>query len=158
MKTWDKVIFTDVEGNNEGDNKEIWYSWARENLTKWDEYIISYIYSDLEIKLEWYTYVFNSEQFKLSKPEYKTVYVSDISLEDALEYKEERILITTLPWKAIYKHVVVEDVSTEAFKEWDMYYTENYTYIADIPEETTTPEYTMEELQEKLGENFKLIK
>jgi hypothetical protein len=46
---------------------------------------------------------------------YRKVYVSDISIEDALIKKRERILITTLPKHTAQPHICVDEKYKEAF-------------------------------------------
>ncbi len=66
---------------------------------------------------------------------YRKVYVSDTSIEDALEKKKDRILLAELPWKADYKYIVVQYWDEEKFLKWNKYNTSKYNYIAEIPTE-----------------------
>ena len=68
---------------------------------------------------------------------YRKVYVSDISIEDALIKKRERILITTLPKHTAQPHICVDEKYKEAFLKWGSYLYSSWYYIVEIPEEKT---------------------
>ena len=69
------------------------------------------------------------------KEEPEWVYVSGISKEDALISKDKRILITTLPGKALYKYVCVGQWDEEAYLRWDKYDTYAWSYAVSVPTE-----------------------
>ena len=74
--------------------------------------------------------------------------------EDSNEWTE-KIYLTTIEW-AKYPYIVVEHYEAEKFKSWKIFDTDKYKQIRKL--NTTIPEYTMEELFKKIGEEFKLIK
>ena len=76
------------------------------------------------------------------KEEPEWVYVSDISKEDALSSKDKRILVTTLPGKAVYSYVCIVPWDEEAYLRWDSYKVTTWTY--------TVPVHTEEKKERKL--------
>lgn len=79
--------------------------------------------------------------------EYKYVYVSDISEEDALKEKEKRILLYELPWKAQHKYIVVWEYIEEQFIKWEYYETVGYKFITETPEVITIKTEDWQELE-----------
>lgn len=69
------------------------------------------------------------------KEEPEWVYVSDISKEDALGWQVKRILITTLPGKAVYKYVCIGKWDEEAYLRWDKYNISVWPYAVPVPTE-----------------------
>lgn len=82
------------------------------------------------------------------------VYASYVSEEEALEIKIKRILLR----KCSDWYVCVELRNQEDYKKWKVFTTEYWKYAVPVPKEQPIKEYTIEQLQEKLGEEFKIIK
>jgi hypothetical protein len=74
---------------------------------------------------------------------FQKVYVSDISVEDALEQKKERILLHTFPWNRKDKYSVVHFYDEDDFLRWENYIVEFWEYIAEIPLSPTTKKVTV---------------
>lgn len=64
---------------------------------------------------------------------YQKVYVSNVSVEHALEEKQERILLHTYPWVIEQKYSTVDDRTIENFIAWRDYDVFPWKYIAEIP-------------------------
>ena len=85
---------------------------------------------------------------------YRKVYVSDINVEKALEHKDERILITILPWNKNHKYVTTWTGDESKFINLWNYVICTYEYIAEIPEQKeevktkVTLELTPEQLEQ----------
>lgn len=88
-------------------------------------------------------------------------YVSGESEEKALERKVKRIYLANIGGE--FPHIVVAPDDNDKFTSGDYRGGLFWLYAVPIPEEpevtdiTTTPEYTMSELTEKIGHKFKLI-
>ena len=113
----------------------------------WDIWV-SKLYEEELISL-WY-----KEHFL--PPQYREVYVSDVSVEFALENKEKRVLITELPWK--HKYVCVENGHETDFKDWKGYFITTWKYIAEIPKKEQVKEMTLSEVEKELWYPIKIIK
>ena len=66
------------------------------------------------------------------KEEPEWVYVSEISKEDALRSKDKRILVTTLPGKAVYKYVCIGKFYEEAYLHGEEYDISVWTYAVPV--------------------------
>jgi hypothetical protein len=67
--------------------------------------------------------------------EYREVYVSNESVEDALKTKHKRIFITELPLNPSYRYICVRHQYREEFEKWEKYEWDAWGYIAEIPNE-----------------------
>ena len=116
------------------------WEWILEMNKYWD-YFTS-IYSNEQL-IEDFLY---KEHFITPNPntitvdwvEYREVYVSSESVEDALEKKEKRILLYELPWKKRYKYQTVYEFDEKDFINYRNYNISFYDYIAEIPLEEPT--------------------
>ena len=157
VKDWDdiqcEIEWTFIEWKITIENGNIFIcqdkkDWDRCNDRKWYEY--SWI---IEEKVE-----FNDlSKIRLDNLilEWEEVYVSNSSIESALKDKNKRIFLYKTPWNKDYPFMVVIKDSMEEYKSWNDYLTTFYKYITKVKE---IKEYTMEELTEKLGEKFKIVK
>lgn len=84
-----------------------------------------------------------------------SVYVSDESVKDALKKKKKRIYLSNVGGET--PHICVAIAHEHLYPDGD-YQTHKWKYAVPIPKEELVPEYTMEELTEKLGHEFKLVK
>ena len=70
--------------------------------------------------------------------EWEEVYVSSVSIEDALKCKEKRIYLTTLHWNVNGgNNLVVLKWDEKKYKNWEKYEFITFKYIAKIPKEET---------------------
>lgn len=104
--------------------------------------------------VESYKYLKNLAYYEEEMQEGDEVYVSDISEKRAIERKDKIILLR----KCSDGYVCIESDYEEDYKKWGMFETEMWKYAVPVPKEQPIKEYTIEQLQEKLGEEFKIIK
>jgi hypothetical protein len=88
---------------------------------------------------------------------YRKVYVSNISSEDALQHKKEKILLATMNWWKILKYLTVHPEDEESFKKWFDYKTAWYSHIAEIPEPKEKTKVTLELTPEQIEQIKKII-
>ena len=139
LKVWDKVRVR--EGLEIDKEYGEWTYWNGMKLEKWKEYIITHVdYSNYELD-NWYEY-YTDEMVELVEEFKKWDMVLD------LDWHEVELMFDY--WKKDKsgdRYVVLDN--------WSLYFRQT---IKRIPKEEPIKEYTMKELQEKLGESFKLIK
>jgi hypothetical protein len=83
------------------------------------------------------------------------VYVSGASEESARMHKIKRILLANVGGKSPF--ICVSEDNQDCYPN-GAYRSVDWKYAVPIPEEDTIPEMTMEEVVEKVGYNFKLVK
>ena len=118
---WEIAEFIQNENNNYG----IF-------LVKWNKKYIYWknlYYADNTIVVDWQVY--------------QKVYVSDKSVEDALNKKQESILIYTCPWAKSMKYLNVWPKDIDNFIDWKNYDITAYRYIAEIPLSSPTKKVTV---------------
>lgn len=136
-----------IEGNQESLDKACklaekhgYKKWENKNALqfewKWvlecDQYGDFYVTISSEEELIEYNYTEIKTELK-EEPEW--VYISNVSEEVALRSKDKRILITTLPGKAVNKYVCVGQWDEEAYLRWDKYDTYAWSYAVPVPTE-----------------------
>ena len=80
------------------------------------------------------------------------VYVSDISIENALDSKNKRIYLTTI-WQT---HICVTETYESNYRKWEFFSVSGWKYIVKIPKEEEKKKVTLE-LTEKQLEQIKDI-
>lgn len=132
--------------------RELWYKEWEEWLTDitkeenilvlhndWDYYLTDD--TKEELINHWYT------ELKLESNVHY-VYVSDISVEDALKEKAKRILITDLGEQFEYRFICVEGVGNEIYLKWENNIDfASWKYISEIPKEEEKIEITTQDWQ-----------
>ena len=119
------------------DYKDRFWYWIITSTWKYDKQIN---YKKAILKLKWET-----------MKEWDMVYVCNISEGSALRFKTKRILLK----KCNNWYVCVNVACQSSYERWDTFDTLCFKYAVPIPK---VKEYTMEQLQEKLWESFKIIK
>ncbi len=82
-------------------------------------------------------------------------YWEEVEVSDWLSWYKS-IFISEIPWNALYKYTCVHGFCEEKFINWEEFNTENWKKIRKL--HSNTPEYTMEELTEKIWHTFKIKK
>lgn len=142
-RLWTFILHNNAEANGKKANDMRWYEYSRLVFYK--------VENDGQLtrrikRLE------TIENFV----EWEEVYVSDHSIEHAIDFKNKKIYLCTLPkWKK-YKYVCVYDGHGKNFLEWKDYEASMRKHIAKIPKEETV-EMTMEEVCKALGKKVKII-
>lgn len=125
-----------------------------ENLTFCNLDFYENAYSNIKkIKFKYLPYLLE-ESFK----EGERVYVSDTSIEEALESKKERIYLCTVQWNTKYKYICVDNVSEKDYKDWKYFATTFWKHIVKIHKPSQVQEMTMEEICKELGREIKIKK
>ena len=142
-KKWDKVILTNKAAQKYF--RDIWNIYTIQNV--YDNW-----YKLVNADGTWY-----DEEIKwLASENFTEGEVVEVRDWDEDNWKE-KIYLTTLPWKAVSKYIVINKYDEEQYKNWKQF---NWDYCDKIrklqPKEVK--EYTMKEIQEKLWEEFKLVK
>ena len=145
LKVWDKVR---VREGLEIDKEygECNY-FGHMELEKWKEYTITHVdYSNYELD-NWYEY-YTDEMVELVEGSKKLEEFKKWNMVLDLDWHEVELMFDY--WKKDKsgdRYVVLDN--------WSLYFRQT---IKRIPKKEPIKEYTMKELQEKLGESFKLIK
>jgi len=172
QEQWDKVmevfkkkgwIWIKWNSDNCISDKNDFYEVYRENTyIRYNNYFTCWNIFNIDSDIQIISFEeFLKEEGEETPPKYRKVYVSDVSVESALNNKEERILITELPWKAYCKYICVSNWCEEKFNNWEEYYTTNWKYIAEIPKQETISiwESTYDKVEfEKAVANLKPLK
>lgn len=142
-KDWKFYISSSVIPQLYHNSLFVWWDREVEDNKK-----ISYTYSSREEAQQVLDYI-NKFTIK-EEPHY--VYVSDESVEDALEHKEKRILLHDLWEQFKYRYIVIVDDDKEKYLNWEKYINWHYyDYIAEIPKEEAEQkiEVSMQEIADK---------
>ena len=147
-KKWDKVILTNKAAQKYF--RDIWNIYTIQNV--YDNW-----YKLVNADGTWY-----DEEIKwLAEETFTEGEVVEVRDWDEDNWKE-KIYLTTLPWKAVSKYIVINKYDEEQYKNWKQF---NWDYCDKIRKLQPKPikdkpikEYTMKELQKKLWEEFKLVK
>jgi len=81
------------------------------------------------------------------------VYVSDVSVEDALSCKNKKFYLFTFPWNKTYKHCYLDSWWEESFKNNENYSVSVCKFIAKIPQEKTHKLKTTEWVEVEISED-----
>ena len=151
-----------IENNTDyvwtGWNKPTKFIWRKKDFEKYQKKWWFYIVYGDELyygNINYIDYGYEKINFKDLIKEYREVYVSDISIEDALKHEYKRILITELSWKCLSKYICVSSWEEKAFKNWEKYNICTRKYITKIPVETIEINwkiYSKNEVEERLKE------
>ena len=141
-----------------------WNDWAEPALYKnWDTYKENtcvryediFWYADIDFFKDMWYKILTFKEFK--DMENKETFKKGEIVEARADYNEEwekRIYLTTIEW-AKYPYTVVDEYYEDDFNNWKPF---EITWFKQIRKLNSIPEYTMEQLQKKLWEEFKIIK
>lgn len=119
----------------------------------WEVLTIEVVYNDHYI-LEEVPFCRTDDMIEEKVVEFKKWEVVEVKDENN-ESWEKRIFLCEIPWKEQYPYLCIHTLYEEEYKKWLRFQVTSWEKIRKIKE---LPEYTIEELQEKLWEKFKIKK